>query len=327
MNHTLLCATAINLALVIPVHAGTNEYTALLKADKFAEAERAAAARLTREPANADALIARSTAIAGGGAKARIPEAISYAERCVASHPGQAACHLILGKMLGWKAMAGGMMSAMAYAGDIRDAFKKAVELDPRNLDARFSLLQYYMLAPAIAGGGKGKAADLQAQTAALHPEAGKLMQATLEAHDGDLARAEALSSAVRPGTDEELRERHEAVLNTIVGKYVMSAKIVEADRAVQMALRHYPASEHVGYSLARVRQEQGRHRDALATLEPLAAKHGRAHVLYRLGQSQQALGDKPRATASLEKALAALPALAPKHKADVQARLSQLKG
>jgi hypothetical protein len=42
------------------VHA--NDYAALLKARKYAEAERAAVAKLAQDPGNADALVARSEA-------------------------------------------------------------------------------------------------------------------------------------------------------------------------------------------------------------------------------------------------------------------------
>jgi hypothetical protein len=52
------------------------------------------------------------------------------------------------------------MFRAMGMAGDIREAFQKAVELDPSNMDAQFGLMGYYLAAPAIAGGGIDKARD-----------------------------------------------------------------------------------------------------------------------------------------------------------------------
>lgn len=316
----LLCATA--------AQAASNEYTPLMKAKKYAEAERLAATRLAADPSNAAALAARSAAIAAVGNQARIAEAVKYAEQCVKAHPGNAECHLTLGNMLGWKAMSGGIMSAIGYAGDIRDAFKKAVELDPRNLDARFSLLQFYMMAPAIAGGGSSKASGLVTQTTALDPEAGKIMQAMLEADGGNLARAETIASTLRPGTNEELLDRHESLYNTITIKYLNDKKMAEAERNAQAALRAYPASEFAAFAQARVRQEQGRHREALAALEALLAKHPpRAYVLYRVGQSQQALGDKAKAMSAYEKALASTPALNPKQKSDAQTQLAALKG
>lgn len=325
MNHSLIAAAA--LFFLSTSSASANEYTALMKAKKYAEVERTAAARLLKEPANADALVARSAAIASAGNQARIAEAIKYAEQCVSSQPANARCHLALGNALGWKAMAGGILSAMGYAGDIRDAFKKAVELDPRNLDARFSLLQFYMMAPSIAGGGSGKASDLAAATAPLAPEAAKLMHAMIEVNGGNLGKAEASANAVRPGSDDDLNERHEALLASIAGKYLNEKKLADVERAVQAALRHYPASEMAAFLGARLRQEQGRHRDALAGFEALLAKHSRSYILYRMGQSHQALGDKARAVAAFEKALAGSPTLNAKQKSDAQSQLSTLKG
>lgn len=328
MKLAALCSAATLLFSAAGAHAASNEYTPLMKAKKFAEAERLAATRLAADPNNAAALAARSMAIAGAGVQSRIPEAIKYAEQCVKVHAANAECHLTLGNMLGWKAMTGGMLSAMGYAGDIRDAFKKAVELDPRNLDARFSLLQFYMMAPAIAGGGSSKAAGLVTQTTALDPEAGKIMQAMLEADSGALAKAEAIAATVRAGTNEELLDRHESLYNTVTIKYLNDKKVADAERNAQAALRFYPASEFAAFAQARVRQEQGRHREAVTALEALLAKNPpRAYILYRVGQSQQALGDKARAIAAYEKALAIQPALNPKQKSDAQSQLASLKG
>ncbi|QYF92082.1 tetratricopeptide repeat protein [Massilia sp. PAMC28688] len=325
MNPSLLAATVLLLSTA-SASAGTNEYSALMKARKYADVERAAAARLAREPANADALVARSSAIAGGGNQARIPEAIGYAEQCVRRHPSHSPCHLALGQMLGWKAMAGGILSAIGYAGDIRGAFQKAVELDPRNLDARFSLLQFYLMAPSIAGGGSSKAVDLAGKTAALSPEGARIMQGMIDLHGGNLAKAEATANAARPGGDEELAERHEGLLVSIAGKFMSEKKLADAERIVQTTARLYPESEQAAFMTARVRQEQGRHREAVVAFEALLAKHARGYIHYRLGQSQQALGEKAKAVAAFEKALAATPGLNPKQKSDAQAQLATLK-
>lgn len=327
MNRPLIAAVAASLLFSLPAVAGTNEYTALMKARKYTEAERAAAARLLKEPDNAEALAARTEAIAAIGNQARIGEAIKAAEECVRLHPANATCHLVLGKALGWKAMAGGILSAMSYAGDIRNAFKKAVELDPRNLDARFSLLQYYMMAPSIAGGGSGKASDLAAQTGSVSPEAAKIMLAMMEMREGNVGQAESIAGTVRAGADDELRDRHEDLLVSIAGKYLSEKKLTEAERAVQAAVRHYPDSDTAAFMGGRLRQEQGRHRDALTAFEALLAKNSRSYVFYRMGQSYQALGDKAKATAAFQKALAGTPTLNDKQKSDAQSQLATLKG
>jgi len=323
----LLAGTALlSLLLALP-SASASEYSALMKAKKFPEAERAASAKLAQEPANAEAMAARTEAILAGGNEARIGEAVKQAEQCVAAHAGNALCHVALGKALGSKAMNGGMMSAMGYAGTIRDSFKKAVELDPRNMDARFSLLQFYTMAPGIMGGGTSKAESLASQTAAVNPEAGKLMQGSLELADGKLAKAEATALAARPGADEELQDQQEGLLINIGIKQLNDKKYAEAERILRDTLKRFPDSEGAPYWIARVQQEQGKHREAVAGFEALLVKVPKPHVHYRMAQSLQALGDKPKAMAAYEKALAFKSGMSKKMRSDAEDQLKTLKG
>lgn len=43
----------------------------------------------------------------------------------------------------------------------MKSAWEKAVQLDPKTVDARESLIQYYLQAPAIAGGSVDKAIEM----------------------------------------------------------------------------------------------------------------------------------------------------------------------
>jgi tetratricopeptide (TPR) repeat protein len=316
------------LALLLTTQlASANEYDVLNKARKFPDAERAASARLAKEPANTEAMIGRIDAIMGAGMESRIGETVKYAQQCVSVSPATAGCHVALGKALGWKAMTGGTMSALGYAGDIRDSFKKAVELDPRDMDARFSLLQFYMMAPGFMGGGTGKAETLAGQTAAVNAEAGKIMGAMLDLSGGRIAKAEAGALALKAGADEQLNERHEGLLASIGNKYMSEKKFADAERMLREAQKCFPEGDTAPYLLARVQQEQGKHREAVAALELQAARQARARIHYRLGQSLQALGEKAKAASAFEKALALRSGLSGKQISDAQAQLTALKG
>jgi tetratricopeptide (TPR) repeat protein len=307
--------------------ASANEYDALIKAKKFPEAERAASAKLAKEATNPEAMIGRINAILAAGTESRIGEAVKYSQQCISANPAVAGCHLALGKTLGWKAMTGGVMSALGYAGDMRDAFKKAVELDPRNMDARFSLLQFYMMAPGIMGGGTGKAETLAAQTSTLNADAGRIMAAMLDLAADRASKAEAAAVALRPGTDEELNERQESLLASIGNNYLHEKKYADAERVLREGQKRFPEGDDATYLLARVQQEQGKHREAVATLEQQVAKQARARVHYRMGQSLQALGEKARAASAFEKAIALRTGLSGKQLADAQAQMAALKG
>jgi tetratricopeptide (TPR) repeat protein len=324
--HLSLPFAAFGLAIAMQASAAT-EHAALMKAKKYSEAEKAAAAVLAREPANAEAMAARTEAILASGRVIRIEEAVTQAKQCVATQPTYARCHLVVGKALGMKAMQGGMMSAMGYAGDIRDAFKKAVELDPRDLDARFSLLQFYIMAPGIVGGGTGKGETLATQTSAINAEAGKLMLAKLDAAGDKLAKAEAAALAVRTGTDQELLDQQEELLVGIGFNHLGQKRYAEAERIFNDTLKRFPDSDNVVYGKARLNQEQGKHREAIAALELVLAKLDRPHIHYRIGKSLQALGDKPKAVAAYEKALASKADLSSKMRSDAEDQLKALKG
>ena len=325
---TRLLATAATFGLLFAIQpASASDYKALLKANKFPEAERAASSKLAQEPASADAMIVRTLAILGSGNETRIPEAVKQAEQCVAANPGNSRCHVSLGKALGAKAMNGGMMSAMGYAGDIRDSFKKGVELDARNVDARVSLMQFYIMAPGIMGGGTSKAEALAAQTATVIPEAGKLLQAMLDAGAGKLAKAEAAIVALRPGADEELQDHQEEQLVGVGMRYVAEKKYAEGERVLRDVQKRFPENQMASYGIARAQQEQGRHREALLGLEQTLLKTPRPHVHYRMGQSLQALGEKAKAVAAYEKALAFKTGLAKKMRSDAEDQVKALKG
>jgi tetratricopeptide (TPR) repeat protein len=323
MKSILGCAA---LGLLISAQATANDYSALLRTHKFAEAERTASAKLAQDPSNVDALVAKSDAILGSGAAGRIEEAVKLGEGCVASHPQVSQCHVALGNALGAKAMANGIMSAIGYAGTIRDAFKKAVELDPQNMEARLSLLQYYMQAPAIVGGGSGKAKTLAAQTVAINPDGGKLMMARLDASDDKLAQAEAAVLAMPTSGNEAVADGQRDLMVNLGNKYMNDKRFADSERMFREAFRRHPDSDGALYGLARVQQEQGKHREALATMEQVILMNPRASAWYRIGQSQQALGDKPKAAAAYEKALSFKAGISPKMKADAEDQLKVLK-
>lgn len=325
-SRLLLSCTA--LSLVLTAHsASANEFDGLLRAKKFVEAEKAASAKLAKEPASADALIAKSEAILGLGNEERIEEAIKLSEQCVSAHAKDANCHVALGSARGAKAMNGGMLAAASLAGKIRDSFKKAVELDPRHADARFSLLQFYLMAPGFMGGGADKAEELVTQTMAVNPEAGKLMTAQIDLRAGRVAKAEAAVLAAKPGNDVKLQELHENMFSSVGNKYMGEKKYAEAERVFREAQKRYPDSDSAAYFIARNYQEQGKHKEAVAGFEQLLASNPRPHLHYRMAKSLQAMGDKVKATAAFEKALSYKAGLFKQFRSDSETQLKALKG
>jgi hypothetical protein len=131
----------------------------------------------------------------------------------------------------------------MGYAHTIRDSFKQAVELDPHNLDARFALLQYYIEAPRMVGGGTGKAKALASETAAVNNDAAKLMRAALDLADGDDARAAAEALAVDARGDQALSDYQRDLLVKIRAKYLSAKKYGDSERIDRELLQRSPES------------------------------------------------------------------------------------
>jgi tetratricopeptide (TPR) repeat protein len=321
-----LLLTCAAMTLALNAHAA-NEFDELLRVKKFTEAEQAASAKLAKEPAHADALIAKSEAILGLGNEERIDESIKLAEQCVAASLNNANCYVALGSARGAKAMNGGMLAAAGLAGKIRDNFQKAVQLDPKNVDARFSLMQFYLMAPGFMGGGLDKAEALVAQTTASHPEAGKLLMVSIDLKADRVAKAEATALAARPGADADLKKLHESAIMSVGNKYLNTKKYADAERMFREAQKQYPETGSGAYFIARNYQEQGKHREAIATFDALIASYPRPHLHYRVAQSQQALGDKIKAVAAYEKALGYKSGLYKQFRADSEKQLKALKG
>jgi tetratricopeptide (TPR) repeat protein len=84
--------------------------------------------------------------------------AIDWLKKAVELDDKNSDYHLWLGRAYGVKAQRAGMLKKAPAARNVKTEFEKAVELDPDNMDARWGLLQFYLMAPGIMGGSKDKA-------------------------------------------------------------------------------------------------------------------------------------------------------------------------
>ena len=101
--------------------------------------------------------------------------------------------HLRLGDAYGLTAQSAGLFSQMGWAKKCQAEYEKAVELDPKNIDARWSLMEYDRQAPGFVGGGTDKALAQAQEIKKLDEHRGRLAVALVYAADKkyDLAFAE----------------------------------------------------------------------------------------------------------------------------------------
>lgn len=236
-----------------------------------------------------------------------VEQALEAAEVALQAHPDSAQAWMWAGRAYGQQAMRAGLLSKPRWAGRTRDAFQRAVALDPSLLEAHFDLLNYYRYAPGIMGGGADKAA-LQAQAiAARDASLGHTAEALLAqdqeqdetavaallgralALDPDNLRARQLLAAqaearkdwaaVRAVWEAQLqRDRHQAL-----ARYQLGRCAALSNQQLQQGL------EHLDGFIADARAAG----DALEEGLNIAAAHWRrGQILEKLGRTGEALAD-----------------------------------
>jgi tetratricopeptide (TPR) repeat protein len=206
------------------------------------------------------------------------------------------------GRAYGRQAIEASLFTQPKWAGRTRDAWEKAVELDPDLLDARFDLIQYYLQAPGFLGGGRDKA---QAQAAAIgqrDPALGKLAEGWLAMADKDPTQAEALQ-----------REAHaldpsSARIALALSGTLQRGEQWDAARELWLArLQRQPGDPLARYQLARLAAIRGENvEQGLALIEAFIAA-GEIPENLSLGAAQWRRGQLLEKLGRLEEARAAL--------------------
>ena len=113
------------------------------------------------------ALAVADDAIAAGRAaldRRDSDQAIAQFEKAVAQKPNSSEAHYYLGVAYSQKAETANMLSQMSLGKKAIDAWARALELDPNSFNARLRLVEFYVSAPAMAGGSEAKAMELAAE-------------------------------------------------------------------------------------------------------------------------------------------------------------------
>ena len=175
------------LMISATVQAATpQEISAQLQAgDKRALANAEAYAKANPKNAEAWSLLTRARVVQG-----KPESAVLAGEKAVSLAPNSATAQFWLGNAYGRRIGEVGMMSKMGMAPKLRDAFEKTIALDPDNLDAREALLQFYLQAPAMIGGGKDKALVQAREIGKRDAARGHLARAQIQLVDKDNAGA-----------------------------------------------------------------------------------------------------------------------------------------
>jgi tetratricopeptide (TPR) repeat protein len=106
--------------------------------------------------------------------------ALAHLEKGAIEAPDDARLQNALGDAYGMAAQNAPFLSKFEWARKCRAAYERAVQLDPRNPNYRWSLIGYYQLAPRLVGGGMEKAYAEAAEIRRLDAMIGRIAFATL---------------------------------------------------------------------------------------------------------------------------------------------------
>jgi tetratricopeptide (TPR) repeat protein len=116
---------------------------------------------------------------------------IPACERARNLDPQNSLYQLWLGRIYGEKADRAGFLSAAGLVKKVRVSFERAVELDPKNLEARTDLAEFYLEAPGVVGGGKDKARAQADALMAFNPAIAHWVLARIAGREKNAAVAE----------------------------------------------------------------------------------------------------------------------------------------
>jgi len=118
-------------------------------------------------------------------------KALIYYKKLKIQKPKNADYSYKYGGVLGMKAKESNRFVALGMIGDIKKSFEYAVVLDPKHIDARWALVELYLLLPGIVGGSETKAARYANELMQLSKVDGYLAKARISDYFGRLKVSE----------------------------------------------------------------------------------------------------------------------------------------
>lgn len=171
--------------------------------------------------------------------------AISHYEKLVKEEETNANYHFKYGGALGMKALSVSRIRAVTYIGDIKHHLERAANLDPKHIEARWALVEFYIQLPGIIGGSEKKAIEYANELGAISKV------------DGYLA-------------------------NGYIAEYTNRPK--DAERFYKKAIK-VGGSPHTYEKLSNLYENNNQPEQAIATTTEALKKHKRNQLNYQIGK------------------------------------------
>jgi len=248
-----------------------------------------------------------------------LEQALALAEKAVAMEGNNSNYHYRLAEVCGRTAEKANLFSKGHWAKRFKQEAETAASLDAKNLDARFGLLEYYLQAPRLMGGGKEKARAMADEIGRIDSVSGDLAQARIAQDQKDWPNERAFFSkavATGPKTYDDLisianfylrpaAATQEAATRTNDG---VPADPATVEKLAREAARLDPGRVDAYAVLARLYSAQKRWKELESVLaesgkqipDNLAPYYRAAQIV--LGQSTEGSKDLPRGESYLRK-------------------------
>ncbi len=273
-------------------------------------------------------------------------QAVGYLKAAIALKPANAKYHVMLGNAYGMKAGRASIFSKFGAAKNCLKEFEMASSLDPKYIDARRGLIEYYLQAPGIMGGSIDKAIAQSDTIMMLDPYAGYLTKASIFEYQKEKKKTEEsylraieiapektqayrslwwsyVSNKEESKADEALARAVKAVKDKSdiyywAGLYyVQASDLVKADAMFHHALEEDSTNAPVYYQMGKVALLSGKdlEKGVRAFTKYLTMPVARnapdySYAHWRMGLIYEKLGQKEAARAEFNKSLELNPGL-----------------
>jgi len=118
-------------------------------------------------------------------------KALGYYKKLKQLKPYEANYYYKYGGVLGMKAKESNKFKALAMIGEVKQSFEKAIELNPKHIEARWGLVIFYINLPGILGGSETKAIKYSNELLKLSPVDGYLSRGQIDEYFERYSEAE----------------------------------------------------------------------------------------------------------------------------------------
>jgi tetratricopeptide (TPR) repeat protein len=177
---------------------------------------------------------------------------LDFAEKALAVDPKNALYHLRVASAAGESAEKANYLKKFTLGRRFKKEVDATLQFDPNNIEALHMLMEYYLQAPSIMGGDKGKARAIPDRIMRIDPVQGCFAQIRLAGYDKQQNRIESLHlKAV------ELRPESYDAHRSLAGYYNGAMKFAIAEKHAREAIHIDPNQVSAHIILAQTLVEQ----------------------------------------------------------------------